>query len=607
MTAKEAKVSKTRRSGDYPDPIVSGEPVKLFYECFSRWSESEAALEMQQSKEEILNRGNYYSYQREFIEEGKAHFSNNDFSKGNIIKLLGGQLHWRKSLQPIAILIDCYEHITEDKAGFCPLIPLSCRNSFLLNNIGERDSAWRVINNAMKIGLITCVDDTFWFPFHDKDHPLNGRKGKCRMYAWNKTAQKELKKLAKAEGLIQAPKSIGLDKLCRAIDEEEERKISGTPLTERERILLEKVRVDTNLNIPKGYTDEEVCEAVIRKYPLIAETIKLVKEVINPLIDRPEQKFMANIKVTRSKSGRITKIGFRPASHYVSLKKDETALHENHGMKSRRQYLDDHFGKNQWKEWDVKSSVPRLQYALNHDLDWLPCSQVDMYERLATDEIKQDPLKWKKVYRDQLKKLFLRVNFNYSYKTIFEQLRRNGALSEFIPATSIEMAKAVVRGIKERMTSTLGPTCGSEIFILESYLYLKTYAKCLKESKQKNLPAPLLFYDGFVSHVSQAFDFEGNIVDELRKLKSNGMLIQFFNNKKHGNQSSIGTTRKHPAGFLVVTNMSGYGKTGGFLMVCEPPEPGKMNTKEGQRGPPMARCGPLTGLNVKRSPLLVAE
>ena len=94
MTAKEAKLKKTRRSGDYPDPIVSGEPVKLFYECFSRWSESETTLGMQRSKEEILNRENY-SYQREFIEEGKAHFSNSDFSKGNIIKLLGGQLHWR--------------------------------------------------------------------------------------------------------------------------------------------------------------------------------------------------------------------------------------------------------------------------------------------------------------------------------------------------------------------------------------------------------------------------------------------------------------------------------------------------------------------------------
>ena len=571
MTAKAGNTRKSKVSSDYPDPIVSGELVKFFYECFSRWSEKENKVVIQHEKEEILSKENY-SYQREFVEEGKAHFSNSDFSKASIMKLLGGRLHWRKSLRPIATLIDCYEHVTEDRDGFCPLIPLSCRNSFLLNSIGEKDSAWRVINNALKIGLIACVDKTFWFHADENGHPIPNKKGKCRLYAWNKVAQRELKKLAKQEGLLQESKSIGLDKLYKKVKEEEERKRNNIPLSQREQDLLDKVRVDTGLRIPAEYTDEEVSEAVIRKYPLIAETIRLVKEEINPLIDRPEQKFIANVKVTRSKSGRITKIGFRPASHYVSLKKDDTSLHANGGMKTKRQYLDDHFGKNQWKEWDVKSSVPRLQYALNHDLTWLPCSQVDMYEQLATEDIKQDPLKWKEVYRDQLKKLFLRVNFNYSYKTIFEQLHRNGALSEFIPATSIETAKAIIRGIKEQMTATLGPTCGSEIFILESYLYLLAFSKCLQESKQKNLPPPLLFYDGFITHVSQCFDFEKEIVDEMHILKKNGMLVHFFNKKQHNNTKvNIWQKQQPTSGSLVVTNMSGYGNLQGILMVQELP------------------------------------
>ena len=547
---------------DYPAPIVSGDVVKYFYECFTRWSQQQETISKQKTQQEPR------VPVKEFIEESKASFKNRDFSKDSVMRLLGGKLHWKKSFAAIATLIDCYEHVTEDRPGFHPLLPFSCRNSFLLDNIGCRDSAWRVINNAMKVGLIACVDDQYWFPWHDEDHPLNGRKGKCRLYAWNKTAQRELKKLAKQEGILTEPKSLGLKKLYE-LAKEQESKRSQTP-TEREKFLLDRVRIDTGLRIPKEYTDEEITAAILRKYPLISETVKLVKETINPLIDRPDQRFMANVHITRSPKGMVTKIGFRPAPHYVSLRKDPTAINCSGGLKTKRAYLDDHFGPGHWQEWDVKSSVPRLLYALNHDLTWLPCSQVDMYEMIASPEIKQDPIKWANTYRDQLKKLFLRVNFNYSYKTTFNQLNRCGALSEFIPNTSRETAKSVIRGIKDTLLQALGPTCGSEIFVLESFVYLKAYATILKDCKSRGLPVPLLFYDGFVTHKACGFNFETLIAKEVRELKSRSKSLGLFNEVKH-NQLGDSFSFNPTAGTAIsLTNMSGYGNDGAYLMVMGP-------------------------------------
>ena len=574
-TKKTKKTSRPYRASVYPNAITEGKLVKFFYECYSRWADREEAAR----KFQLSTKTPYVPGQKEFIEESKAHFSNSDFSKANLMKLLGGRLHWRRSFTHLVTLVDCYEHITEDRDGFLPLLPLSSRSAFLQETYGCSDGAWRVINNAMKVGLIACVDDKYWFLPDDGNFSYHNKMGKCRLYAWNKAAQKEIKKLAVQEGIIGRSKHLGITFLRKCLVEVKDLQAMGTPKTQREKDLFDRVRVDTGLRIPSDYTDEEIAKAILEKYPLIAETVSLIHDEINPLIPRIDQHVLCRLKITRNpKSGTVTKIGWRPTTRYVSLRKEDNP-NGNGGLKTKKDYLDQHFGAGQWKEWDVKSSVPRLLYALNHDLTWLPCNQVDMYEELAPQDIKQDPVKWHKVYRNQLKKLFLRVNFNYSYKTIFNQLRQRGALSEFIPATSTETAKAVIRGIKEQTTSVLGPTCGSEIFILESYVYLKTYLKALKACKQNGLPNPLLFYDGFILPKSLSFDLESEIYEDLKALKLSQRNSHFFNKAKHPDLDGgvapkaclvceAGGLQKN---FLYTTYMSGFGKAGDFLLVQEPP------------------------------------
>ena len=533
------------RTSEYPPALTDPALIRHFYDCCNRWFANEEAL-----NRSIGATAPEVNHKRQFIELSKVSFSNSDFSEAAVSKLLSGDLHWRKSLKLLLPLIDCYEHITEERPGQCPVIPLTSRGHFMLDSYGNRDSAWRVIRNALKVGLISCVDDSYWF------NPT-GEGGECRLYAWNKTAQKELKEVARKNGIFSEPKRLGIRFLRARMLELKD--LAGVPLTDREKELQDKVRVDTGLRIPADYTDEEIARAILRKYPLIAETVRLVDEETNPLIEREEQKIMCRLKITRNPmSGVVTKIGWRPTTHYVSLKKDRTMVEVNSGVKTKREYLDDLYGKGNWKEWDVKSSVPRLAFALNHGLEWLPTATDDVYEDMAPAAIKQSPEQWNH-YRGCSKKLFLRTNFNRSYKVSYQRMHRCGMLDEFIRTTSTETGKSAVRAIKESLDSVLGDSCGSEIFILESYVYLKAYTEGIRDAKNKGLPIGLLFYDGFVTHTSQDFDFEKAIREELDNLRRMGG-VSLFNKIHHKkNQGSVGHPQETPTTFIS-HNMSGYGK-----------------------------------------------
>ena len=132
---------------------------------------------------------------------------------------------------------------------------------------------------------------------------------------------------------------------------------------------------------------------------------------------------------------------------------------------------------------------------------------------------------------------------------------------------SRETAKSVIRGIKDTLLQALGPTCGSEIFVLESFVYLKAYATILKDCKSRGLPVPLLFYDGFVTHKACGFNFETLIAKEVRELRSRSKSLGLFNEVKHNQLGDSFSFNLATGTAISLTNMSGYGNDGAYLMV----------------------------------------
>jgi hypothetical protein len=175
----------------------------------------------------------------------------------------------------------------------------------------------------------------------------------------------------------------------------------------------------------------------------------------------------------------VTKIGIRATNSLVSAKKEREADNDEPNML----YKDDVLNRYGLKyEFDVKSSVPRITYALNNGI-WLD-NNIDLYEMMYKKFIKLCPseqLQW----NNETRKIFKSFHMNGYFDTeakLSAHLKRQVSMKVKYNKEEWTDLDFVMKAYRESIISTVGELkYDSEVFFHESCIYLDVTFDLLKK------------------------------------------------------------------------------------------------------------------------------
>ena len=290
---------------------------------------------------------------------------------------------WKNNLSALKTLVELYQYITSTKD--ISIVSISCTAKHLTQIYKSPMQVSRVLDAAQKVGLLKCLEETYHFGAFSP-YP--------KEYAYNKQAQTVLKQLFADYAVEGLPMPQGEDKPVTAATLEEAYKTS--PYKFR---FASKTRMANT-------SDALALYGLNKTYPQLSEYAAKVAAINANL--PPDERIMFQPSITRNQKGdMITKLGIRATNSLVSLPKDGSA--SDIDPFTRAEMLQAKFGED-WTEVDVKSSVPRVTYLLNHG-EWLD-NQIDLYAQMYGKPFDSSTL------RTEYKYFFMRLYFGNSEKQI---------------------------------------------------------------------------------------------------------------------------------------------------------------------------------------------
>lgn len=363
---------------------------------------------------------------------------------------------WRTAATTILSLVELYKYRTSTKETTILYLPTTSR--YLTDVFGSQRNVSNVIDRAERIGLLKCVNEDYLF----------GVDGRSKLYAWNKRVERAIIALCKAEGIEPAIRhSVTMERVLR-----DSAALSGTAKAKAEGL---DIRITQRTALPKTLTDEEVIAAILDRYPEIRDAMETAVR-LNKVLPESEQ-ISAMPRITRSKNGTITKIGFRVTNPMVSAKVHDNANDDYHGP-WLRDLLKTKFGV--WVEYDVKSSIYRVSHLLA-DGEWLDDS-IDLYPEMAGFGMSGEA-------RANYKLLAMSLYFENSPQSLVAHYKAKGLN---LPYSDEELVSAINEA-RGRMRDVCGESCRSEIFVAESCIYLEAYRRMVEEKGWQVVEV----YDGF--------------------------------------------------------------------------------------------------------------
>lgn len=221
-------------------------------------------------------------------------------------------------------------------------------------------------------------------------------------------------------------------------------------------------------------TDENVLIGLYNNYPYMREFQALADEINANALVSPLEEIKFQFKITRGKSGKVTKIGCRASNGIVSFKEHENKNQDYRGT-WRKDYLKAVLGD--YEEYDVHSSISNVTYLLNHG-KWLG---IDCYRPEYGSDFDEN------VTRDWYKSIFMRLYFNNTVEGVAKSL-----FSTDVEYRKTDYCKNTIRELTSNMTNFIGNTYGSEIFFHESCIYLLVRKELMKRGIKCSQ-----VYDGF--------------------------------------------------------------------------------------------------------------
>ena len=376
---------------------------------------------------------------------------------------------WKENLPPVLALVGYYKHGTSRKR--VTVLPISTHSERLLDIFGSPVNVSNVIRLCLKCGLLQCVDESYRFG------PWEPR---AKRYAWNKQAQDSVTALADEAGIVAAPP-------VRERTPEYALTLPKKRIKRRAEGL--EIKIAQKTSIPKDVTDDEILVRLLERYPQMKEAMETASRLNRDL--PPCERMRCFPSIHRARDGRISKIGFRISNPIVSLKEHDNGNDDYNGL-WRKEYLGTVF--DSWAEYDVKSSIYRVSYLLEHG-EWLP-DEVDLYERMAGFPFQS------KEERDRFKFFSMQLFFEPSARSLAHHLTLKGATEGFVRNFGDGRLVPTLVEAKTRMEDAIGTCRRSEIFLHESCVYLNAFRRMVEEEGWRVVQ----IYDGFYIRLDDGMD-----------------------------------------------------------------------------------------------------
>ena len=233
----------------------------------------------------------------------------------------------------------------------------------------------------------------------------------------------------------------------------------------------------------------------------------------------------------------VTKIGIRATNALVSAKKEHNDESNNNIL-----YKDEVLSRYGLKyEFDVKSSVPRLTYALNKGV-WLD-NNIDLYEIMYKKFIKLCPseqLQW----NDETRKIFKSFHMNGYFDTeakLSAHLKRQVSMKIKYNKEDWSDLDYVMKSYRESIMQTVGELkYDSEVFFHESCIYLDVTNELLSRGYNVWQQYDCWYTDKEVVDVEQIVS--QYVIRYISSSSNNNNNNNNSNNNKHNNINKINTT-----------------------------------------------------------------
>lgn len=309
--------------------------------------------------------------------------------------------------------------------------------------------------NGYRYFISNCIELGWLIDFHDYFH----MNTKAKYYYLSNEFLADNKLLVNRV-INNINNNISLNLIKVELEQVIDQKIEQLQQKEEDRLMTTtrfgKVR------IPVEYDDETIKAILYKKYPQILDYKLLALEINAKIHDYYQIKFEP--KITRANKY-IVKIGIR-ATNPICLK-HTIKKHPEYEYKFSREYsLDNIFGKDNWEEYDIKGSVPRISRLVNFG-EWED-SLIDPYEVMYHDWCVDNFGEWNKRTRDLMKQYFMYLYFDGSEKQIIKDLKNaHGELWDG--------AEQTITQWKKLTEDYCGTVDGTSVFLHESCIYMDVY------------------------------------------------------------------------------------------------------------------------------------
>ena len=436
-------------------------------------------------------------------------FRNDITTEDDLKKALGRK--YRKNLGLLIAFVDVYKYIFGRE--HMKAIALA-QTGTLAEIFGSHRNVSYMLKIAKKVDLIKCVDEDYQFNAYNED------MNRAKMYIMNKKVFDLVRDMANKEGICNK-------NYYRNIKENKEINhviINSGNIREIQNYGL---HINSNLHMRLPYVnDDEITEYIETvKYPQIRDYQKKADEINSRYYVNGDYDLgiRFNTKITRSKGGLISKIGIRATNGIVASKEHDNGKNSNRVW--RKEILDGYFGKDNYMEFDVKSSIYRINHFLNFNV-WLD-NDIDLYKEMYGREFDS------KEQRDQYKLFAMKLYFDKSIK----KLRHHTVMGR--DRTVLNMTdddlEMTLEEMKKNMTDVIGETYDSEIFLHESCIYMDLCKELLERGFKV-----VQVYDGF--YVNKDNGMTEEAFNELCQVILDNVSMEYkekylMNNKEYNDEN----------------------------------------------------------------------
>lgn len=387
-----------------------------------------------------------YSKHKYCMNYHKSIFKDYPKDETALISLLGRK--WKRNLADLYKLASALKYFPRTRIR---TIKLGTAGDFMLSIFGYPKKVSRVLDTAMRIGMVTMVSTAFGWG--------KGDNNVSRTFAVNGDVVWLVIKVYETNVSINVPNTTSATILPPTYYMgSQEGKYENEEPSELPDISIDSERRDLKLCY---VSDDRLLTALLQRYPQIGHYGSLSEE-INRYYG-VDSMFRLRVRPTVTRHGmQYVTFGLRPSSPFCSMPKAKNC---EESQISREDILYEKFGT--YSRYDVKSSIYRVTWALNNGGTW-PEEGVDFYEEIFGGSFSNPDA------RDNFKQMCQLVYFNGGDRKCVMAVKNAVAKGKLaIPAEyGDDMILSLVKDTRSSMTDVIGEPYGSEVFMHEGFIYM---------------------------------------------------------------------------------------------------------------------------------------